>query len=95
MPYLQQTFNKWSGEKLVFLTINGNDSISSIQDFFKQNGYSMPVLLDSSGNVEANYGVYYYPATILIDRNGIVRDVMPGPFRNAADIDSHLKKIIN
>lgn len=42
-----------------------------------------PVLLDSNGQVASRYGIAYYPALVLIDRQGIVRAIWTGEFDTA------------
>lgn len=37
-----------------------------------------PVLLDADGRIAARYGIAYYPALVLIDGRGIVRDIWTG-----------------
>lgn len=37
-----------------------------------------PVLLDDDGKVAARYGVSYYPSFVLIDAQGVVRDIWTG-----------------
>ena len=37
-----------------------------------------PVLLDNDGQVAARYGISYYPSFVLIDRQGVVRDIWTG-----------------
>jgi len=39
---------------------------------------STPILLDRNGTLARKYGIVYYPATILIDARGIVRQVWIG-----------------
>ncbi len=41
-------------------------------------GIADPVLLDTDGHVAARYGVAYYPAFVLVDGQGIVRDIWTG-----------------
>jgi peroxiredoxin len=41
-------------------------------------GIADPVLLDTDGHVAARYGVAYYPAFVLVDGRGIVRDIWTG-----------------
>jgi peroxiredoxin len=41
-------------------------------------GIADPVLLDTDGHVAARYGVAYYPALVLVDGQGIVRDIWTG-----------------
>jgi peroxiredoxin len=52
---------------------------ANIPDLMMQRlGIADPVLLDTSGHVAARYGVAYYPALVLVDGHGIVRDIWTG-----------------
>jgi peroxiredoxin len=37
-----------------------------------------PMLLDAHGNVAEQLGIHYYPATVLIDARGVIRQVVTG-----------------
>lgn len=73
MPHLQAMQDSY-GDKLKVLTINVgiNDSVSNVQQLFKKNRYSLPVVFDQSGELTARYGVIGTPSQVLIDKDGLV-----------------------
>ena len=94
MPYLQQAYDKWQGQGLVLLTIDLRDPVSAVSQFVQEGNYSMPVLLDSSGEVGAKYAVTVIPTTFFIGRSGIIEDRRIGSFRSLEAIESCLIKIM-
>ncbi len=54
------------------------ESSGIIAAYAQRLGITAPVLLDKSGRVAANYGIASYPATVLVDGNGTVREVWIG-----------------
>lgn len=49
-----------------------------IAAFLEENGYTYPVVMDEGGNVFTSYGVYSYPTTFMIDKDGNVFGYAPG-----------------
>ncbi len=43
-----------------------------IRDFLKENGYTYPVLMDTDAELFEAYGIYSFPTTYMIDREGNV-----------------------
>jgi cytochrome c-type biogenesis protein len=43
-----------------------------IKDFLKENGYTYPVLIDTNAELFEAYGIYSFPTTYMIDRDGNV-----------------------
>ena len=41
-----------------------------IKAFLDENGYTYPVLMDTEGELFEAYGIYSYPTTFMIDREG-------------------------
>lgn len=89
MPYLQAILAEKTG--VAILTINIRESQKTVSDFMKRNDYTFPVLLDSDGKVSQSYQIQAIPATFLIDKNGIIKAVKVGAFRNKAEIEDFLK----
>lgn len=54
----------------------GNDKVVALMDDL---GVTFPVALDSDGDVKQEYRVSNLPATVLVDANGVVVEVVPGP----------------
>lgn len=50
----------------------GEESAEEIAAFLEENGYTYPVLMDEGGKLFMQYGIYSYPTTFMIDKNGNV-----------------------
>ncbi len=94
MPYLQQTYDEWTGRGLALLTIDVGESPSTVRSYLQSNNLSLPVLLDIRGSVRDKYGVRGYPTTFFIDEDGIIKDIKIGRFRSKAEIGQYLRKIV-
>lgn len=55
--------------------------------FHGLNYHHLPVLLDEGGKVTRNYGVRFYPTSVIIDSEGVVREVRPGHMPKSAVLD--------
>jgi len=52
--------------------------MDAVQDFFKKRGVSLPVLLDSDGQVARRYDTTGVPETFIVDAKGIIRKKVVG-----------------
>jgi len=55
------------------------DGSKTVEPFVRQLGITFPVLLDPERQVGERYGVWGYPETFIIDRNGYVVERVIGP----------------
>ena len=94
MPLIQQVYEEWSDNGLVVLAINLGESPSKVKEFVQSYGFSFPVLLDTKGGTAQKYNIRYIPATVFIDKNGIIQVKITGAFPNKAAIENRLGKII-
>lgn len=86
MPDIQKIYEEYDTEgedALIVLGIAapgyGNEkSEEEIKDFLEENGYTYPVVMDTGGNIFSQYGVYSYPTTFMIDRDGNVFGYVTG-----------------
>ena len=62
-----------SHDDVAFLSVNWRDAPGLIQKFIDQHGVSLPVALDRAGLISDRYGIDVFPATVLIDEEGVVR----------------------
>ena len=74
MPHLQKTFEKY-GDDLQVLSVNAgmNDSVESVKAFQKEYGLTMPVAIDSDGQIGRAFKLTVTPQHVLIDRTGTIR----------------------
>lgn len=86
MPDIQAIYEEYDTEgedALIVLGVAAPDygnekSEEEIKDFLEENGYTYPVVMDTGGNVFTQYGVYSYPTTFMIDRDGNVFGYVTG-----------------
>ncbi|MCC8024010.1 MAG: redoxin family protein [Clostridium sp.] len=80
MPDIQklyETYDTEGDDALIILgvaspNIGGETSEEGVKKFLEENGYTYPVLMDTTGEQFMNYGVFSYPTTFMIDRDGNV-----------------------
>ncbi len=77
-PTMQRLYEKMQGKSFQMLTIAYRDAPEKAMAYMRENGYTMPVLLDDDVKVARNYGVRGVPETYIIDREGIVREKIIG-----------------
>ena len=84
MPDIQKLYESYgeNSEDLVVLAVanpGGQDvSQEEIEQFLEDNGYTFPVLMDTTGMTLAYYGISAFPTTFMIDANGNVYGYVPG-----------------
>ena len=80
MPDIQKLYEESAtegDEALIVLGVAGpnmgnESSQSGIEAFLEANGYTYPVLMDTDGGLFQEYGIYSFPTTFMIDREGNV-----------------------
>lgn len=86
MPDIQklyETYDREGDNALIVLgvaapNLGQETDEAGIAEFMEENGYTYPVLMDTDGSLFAAYGVYSYPTTFMIDRDGNVFGYVPG-----------------
>lgn len=87
MPDIQKLYDEYSAQgedaEVVILGIAGpgigqEESAEEIADFMTENGYTYPVLMDTSGEMYTQYGISAFPTTFMIDKDGNVYGYVPG-----------------
>ena len=80
MPDIQKVYETYDTEgddALIVLGVAapgyGNEKDEEgIKEFLSENGYTYPVLMDTDAELFTAYGIYSYPTTFMIDRDGNV-----------------------
>ena len=96
MPLIQEIFEsqEWSDTGLVILAVNIGESKATAAEFMAENNLSFPVLLDTSQDVAREYNIRNIPATLFIDRDGMIKDIKVGAILGKVDWEERLSKII-
>jgi peroxiredoxin len=81
LPHFQRFLSQYKEKGLAVLaiTVDGPESVAMVRPFVKRYNYTFPVLLDTESRVIALYNPrVVLPYTVLIDRNGNIRNVHQG-----------------
>lgn len=76
-PELQSIHKKYGFHGVRVVGVNLADSATAIKKYMEKNGYTYIQTTDR-GAVANAYGIFATPTVVVIDRKGIVRDVMVG-----------------
>jgi thiol-disulfide isomerase/thioredoxin len=93
-PDLIHVYNKYKGQfDLYAINVTQGDKLVDVKKFVKEQGYPFPVLLDSQGQVSEMYRFLFIPSSFLIDKNGVIQEVIN--VVPAKELDKKIKHLIN
>lgn len=79
MPSMEKLNNAMAKEDFVMLAINIEENgRSAVDEFLKKTPHSFPILYDDQGVVQKLYGVYKFPESFVIRKDGIIDDKVIG-----------------
>lgn len=93
MPHFARLSADYDG-RVAVLGINQAESADLIREFATANGLAYPLLVDREMKVNNLFGVLNLPTTILIDKNGVVREVLVGTMSRAV-LEDRIQKLLN
>ncbi|MNP60867.1 Thiol-disulfide oxidoreductase ResA [compost metagenome] len=70
------------------------DKLDDVKKFVKEYGFAFPVLLDEKEKVYRMYNGIAFPTNILIDKDGVIRDVVIG-LVSPEDLEGKIDKLLN
>lgn len=88
MPKLSKLYDKY-GDQVEVIGVNLKESSSTISKFVDSKGINFPIALDS-GSVSNQYNVRYTNTHVLINKDGSVKQIVPGDLS-----ESHIKSLLN
>jgi thiol-disulfide isomerase/thioredoxin len=77
MPILDR-IQAGAAEDMVLLAVNLRDSVDVVREYIARQGFRSRVLLDTEGKIGRVYGVVSIPLQVIVDPDGVVRDVHLG-----------------
>lgn len=78
MPVIEKFYRLLGPEGFEVLAVNVKQSAPVAQAFIGQMDLTFPVPLDPEGRMAERYGVYAIPTNFLIDRRGVIREILIG-----------------
>ncbi|MGB0496430.1 MAG: TlpA family protein disulfide reductase [Kangiellaceae bacterium] len=91
MPILDDIHNRYKSLGFTVLGVNLDAKSKKAIDYLKDTPVSFPVLYDPKGITSELYGVSAMPSTVIIDRNGKVRNLHKG-YKSGYE-DEYVKQI--
>lgn len=79
MPSMEKLYQRHQDQGLVMLAVNIEENGQSVvSQFLQKTPYSFPILLDSKNAAQHAYGVFRFPESFIIDRNGVIVEKIIG-----------------
>jgi len=81
MPSMERLYRRLRGRGLELLAVSQDDpdARSKVEAFVSEVGVTFPVLLDPRREAGEAYGVWGYPETFIVDREGRIVERVVGP----------------
>lgn len=97
MPSIEALFRNLSGKPTFkMITILYRDDVDRITKSAKEQGYTLPIYRDPDGSAAIRFGITGVPETFIIDKKGILRDKVIGPYTwDSPAVTDTLLKLIN
>jgi len=94
MPALNKAQQNLGDKGLVVLGINQMEDRQTVGTFTQALGLSFSIGLDQSGSISRQYRVQALPTTYIIDRTGVIRDVVFGGPMSQALVESTVSLLL-
>jgi len=92
MPVIEKYYRMLKSQGFEVLAVNVKQSTAVAEAFTAQLDITFPIPLDLEGKMAKRYGVYAIPTNFLIDREGIIREILIGEvFREEKPLKDLLK----
>jgi thiol-disulfide isomerase/thioredoxin len=79
MPVMEKLHQKFKNNDFAMVTINLQEPVSQVKQFFKDYELTFSALLDSDGEVGAHFRITAIPTTFILDKQGIIIGKVFGP----------------
>lgn len=94
-PDLVKLAKKYGDELDVYaVNVTYYDKLDKAKEFVQKYNYTFPVLLDEQEEVYRKFNGIVFPTNVLIDRNGVIQDVILGVL-SPEELEAKLKKLVS
>lgn len=93
MPEMQKAYEQLAPQGLVLLAVSLDEPVAAAVEYAELNGATYTVVGDPQREGSAAYPIFNFPTHILIDREGIVRDIVLAEL-NAEQFIAHAQIIL-
>jgi len=85
MPKIDELILSLQSDKILLVAVNVQESADTAQAALKRLGIHPTTLLDEQGKVAASYGATAIPQTVVINADGMIKEVIVGGDQQARD----------
>ena len=84
MPEIQELYEQYKDSDdvavlgVAFPEQSGEGTVEELTAFLEENGFTYPVLMDTTPNLMWQYQISAFPTTFMIDREGMIYGYVPG-----------------
>lgn len=96
MPALQSIHDTYQAKGVIVVGVNMTyqDNVSAAISFTEEYGITFPILLDRTGLVGNLYHMRALPTTFLIDRQGVIQEVVVGGPLSEITLQSMIQELL-
>ncbi len=96
MPALRSIHETYQNEGVVVVGVNMTyqDNVSAATSFIEEYGITFPILLDRTGLVGNLYHMRALPTTFLVDRQGVIQEVVVGGPLSEITLQSMIQELL-
>ncbi len=92
MPILNAVQSNFAHQPVEFISIN-HQSANDIENFLKTKQYNFTHIVNAQHLIDL-YGVSTYPATIIVDKKGVIQFIKIGDFKNEEELSNEIRKLL-
>ena len=78
MPVISEVAGKFADKNVVFLAVNSGEEPEEINEFVKEKGWKLNILLDPEGELADAFSAEAIPLTVIVGKTGFVESVHVG-----------------
>jgi peroxiredoxin len=80
LPILEKLHQEYQQKGMAIISVNAidQDSTDKVQGIIDQFSMTFPVLLDQGGQFAGLYQAIFFPTTVMVDANGVIREINLG-----------------
>jgi len=93
MPAIQSAYDAHKDEGFVVMGIDERESADEVTRYMHELDLHFPLYLDADGKVGRQYRVFGLPTSVLVGRDGVIREVVIGGM-NLNSLDANVKKML-
>ena len=80
MPSMERLNEVMAGDDFVLLAVNTEENgRSAVPAFLEKTPYTFPILYDDKGVVQKRYGVFKFPESFIVRKDGTIAEKIIGP----------------